>query len=495
MSSVYYKASKVIAYLGEPHRGNDATLHLLTTLDLDKTHDDLCHEGFRHLLLSLQLLLQAPWFTRTWVRQEVFMANSLEVQIGFVSLAWKVFVAQATALLKQGKSIFRPTTIPRNDSSSKHDSDEEDPHDYWSLTQVPASLELLYQGDAEDKARIVLGPIHDSQYHVRDLAVALRGSNHFEASDSRDFVYGVASMTTAKFNHPYSSSHSRWSQEASIKIDYQLSLKSVYEDTTLYLMQTARCLEPMFFAHSTRRQSSPEGELASWCPNWSLLPTRTVLDVVWTAMEEGDSFNFPSMYIDFGSSYNPAPKSRTALHADRIAFRNGQAECPKLRAPGGLVCNGLILGHIHNRIADGPEEEEWLDAGSKQEWRTKYVPVSIEPLVTPEVRKGELGPVNLFATFEPDNMRHFRLSGPSSWQEGDVVAYIRSSSLPAVLRPTANIGSYHLVGPLISSAWVNNYVGTYMEVYRKGHPFVASMHDALMHSYKEDRTMQELVLI
>ena len=69
-------------------------------------HADLCHEGFNHLLLGVQLLLEAPWFTRTWVRQEAFMADSLDVQMGFASLDWQRFAINATALLTQGQSLF-----------------------------------------------------------------------------------------------------------------------------------------------------------------------------------------------------------------------------------------------------------------------------------------------------------------------------------------------------------------------------------------------------
>ena len=201
MSSVYYKADKVVAYLGKQSDCSDAALQLLADMDPNKTHTDLCHQGPKHFILSVQLLLKAPWFTRTWVRQEVFMANSLDVQTGFVSLDWGKFVSNVTALLQQGRSIF-PAPEAR------------------LLIKIPVSLHLLHQGDAEDKANVVLQAVHGSGCRGRDLDVVLRGSQHFEATDPRDFVYGVASMTTAGFNHTSSPFQPSRLEEASIDIDY-----------------------------------------------------------------------------------------------------------------------------------------------------------------------------------------------------------------------------------------------------------------------------------
>ncbi|KAL8846928.1 MAG: hypothetical protein Q9221_008016 [Calogaya cf. arnoldii] len=160
MSSVYYKAAKVIAYLGQTYSCSGPALQLLEKADPRKTHPNTCLEGLKYLLLSLQLLLKAPWFTRTWVRQEVFMANRLDVQTGFVSLNWERFRADTTALLIKYQSL----SIAANES-----------HEFRVLTRTPASLRFLRQGNAEDKAKVVLKDVHRSGSHGRDLDVVLRG--------------------------------------------------------------------------------------------------------------------------------------------------------------------------------------------------------------------------------------------------------------------------------------------------------------------------------
>ncbi|KAL8991919.1 MAG: hypothetical protein Q9169_007532 [Polycauliona sp. 2 TL-2023] len=375
MSSVYYKAEKVIAYLGKTYDCSEAALQLLADVDLDKTHTGICHEGFKHLLLSLQLLLEAPWFTRTWVRQEVFMANSLDVQIGFVSLAWQKFVTNATALLKEGRSLFLAT-----DDSDQYDSDESDSHKkdiyrYHLLTQIPASLRLLHQGNVEDKANVLFEAVHRSGSHGRDLGAVLRGSVHFKASDPRDFVYGVASMTSAKFDHPCSSLNPKSLKDASIKIDYQLSVENLYENTTVYLMHTSGCLDPMFFACDTRRQSRLEESFATWCPDWSLLPEKTILDVLWATIEQ--RYEALSLDMNRGNQHKSDQQKQTASSALSIAERRRAEDCLELHPPGELVCSGLILGHLIKNLATlGDHGDEgvypYADVWQKQELRRDY---------------------------------------------------------------------------------------------------------------------------
>lgn len=90
------------------------------------------------------------------------------------------------------------------------------------MTQIPASLPLLCQGGTEDKVNLVLGDVHRSRSDPRDLDAVVQGSEHFEASDPQYFVYEVTSNP---------------SEEASIKIDYRLPVRRVYEKTTISLMQ------------------------------------------------------------------------------------------------------------------------------------------------------------------------------------------------------------------------------------------------------------------
>lgn len=78
MSLIYFKALKIIAYLGETYLCCGSALQLLEDVHFNMNYADLCHKSFKHLLLSFRLLLEAPWFPRTWVRQGVFMAGSLE---------------------------------------------------------------------------------------------------------------------------------------------------------------------------------------------------------------------------------------------------------------------------------------------------------------------------------------------------------------------------------------------------------------------------------
>lgn len=169
----------------------------------------------------------------------------------------------ATAFLTQGPSIFDAM---------------KDSCGYRPLLQIPASLHLICQGGTEDKANLVLGAVHRSRPHSRNLDIVLRGPKLFEASDPRDLAYVVASMMTAKFDHPSSTFSPNPSEEASVKIDYRLPMKSFYETTTICLMQKAQSVDAMFFAYQTRRQGSSQEEFLRWYLDASLLLEESVLD-------------------------------------------------------------------------------------------------------------------------------------------------------------------------------------------------------------------------
>ena len=70
-------------------------------------------------------------------------------------------------------------------------------------------------------------------------------------------------MTTAKFDHPSSTSPLNPSEEASNKIDYRLPVESVDENTTICLMQPIRSVDSLFFTYKTRRQGSSQEQSLS----------------------------------------------------------------------------------------------------------------------------------------------------------------------------------------------------------------------------------------
>jgi hypothetical protein len=150
------------------------------------------------------------------------------------------FVGTMTELLKLGKSMLRAMIDADNSKL---------------LSPIPASIALLRRGTAEDKTRVVLKSGHFSSSEGRGLEIVLRGSCNFQATDPRDFVYGVASMTTSMLMYTSpSTKHSSLREQEVIRIDYNQTVNTVYEDTTISLMQKARSLDPMLFAYKARSQ-------------------------------------------------------------------------------------------------------------------------------------------------------------------------------------------------------------------------------------------------
>ena len=478
MSSIFYKAEKVIAYLGIPHESASTALQLLREVSL-AGHGAPCCEGLKHLLFSVQVLLKAPYFRRTWVRQEVFMANKLLVQINSVRMGWTDFVRRTTELLNLGQSI--PPAMINPDESGLSEP-------------VPASLLLLQQGSSDAKAKVVLESVHFLGSESRGLEVALRGSCHFEATDPRDFIYGVASMTTTNLIHtPLSTSKPISGAKEGIRIDYRQSLNVIYQDTTVYLMQKARSFDPIFFAHETRKQSDLLETLPSWCPDWSLFPEHSVIDSIWTNVRYAQG---PHQYQDdtaLSCSIVPVHE-RARLGSDRVPWFTDGAQI------AGIGC---IIG----RVKQSSESlvSKWLSMDLGDE----YVPVEIATTDSkPEIYSPPDPALDLTLSAVVKQMGQRGGAAPRSWREGDVVGYIKSTSLPAVLRPVATgvPNCFRLVGPLMSNDWINclsmTFSGWWGKTQMKGtdRPSGRTWADVLdgiedVIDHIEDLPMQEIVLI
>lgn len=87
MSKIYCMARNVVVWLGTKEQcGGRAIEHL--DQYARNTHSADCQPGTRDWLSDVVVLLTRPWFRRTWIRQEVFAARVLWIQVGDTLLGW-----------------------------------------------------------------------------------------------------------------------------------------------------------------------------------------------------------------------------------------------------------------------------------------------------------------------------------------------------------------------------------------------------------------------
>ena len=102
MLLIFSKARKVLAWLGNVEPDIEAMLRSLGAPARSKSltlHNDKQHQQMQHIHIgtsgTLDRLLKRPWFSGTWIRQEVYAARVLILQIGHIALAFEDFLQLA----------------------------------------------------------------------------------------------------------------------------------------------------------------------------------------------------------------------------------------------------------------------------------------------------------------------------------------------------------------------------------------------------------------
>jgi hypothetical protein len=211
MGKIYATAHHTVIYLGPLTTSADAVLHAVPRKNSLETESKV-----RVVDTAESDLLKRPWFRRVWVFQELVLSRDPWVQCGSLRVRW----TELCGLL-----------LP-------------------SMGSVSNGLKLL-----KDMQDARAGRVGTSLFN---LLLSRRGLG---ATDPRDMVYaqlGLASDLTESSQY--------------LNIDYQRSVSRVYEDVARYLLDKVGP-ELLFFHIDDVDRSDRCKDLASWAPDWRLLPS------------------------------------------------------------------------------------------------------------------------------------------------------------------------------------------------------------------------------
>ncbi|KAH7380935.1 heterokaryon incompatibility protein-domain-containing protein [Cadophora sp. MPI-SDFR-AT-0126] len=162
-----------------------------------------------------QHMLQAVWFTRVWVFQELVLSRDPWVQCGNLRARW-------TDLCR----MLLPSAWKQNSKELQVLAD-------MNSNRGPTRLKFL------------------------TLLTSRRGLG---ATDPRDMIYanmGIASDLSSLLRY--------------VQVDYRKTCDEVYESVARYLLENIGPGGPtVFFPHATSSELSKQKDLASWAPDWSL---------------------------------------------------------------------------------------------------------------------------------------------------------------------------------------------------------------------------------
>ena len=237
MRRIYTEATGVFVHLGLAEReislGLDL-MHRLATLQQHLTHpeeygaipiDDVKMPSERHSCWTEYFtLFLSPWISRTWILQEIALAEKATLGIGRYVVDWKVFEDSFHFLKEHG---FLEKMGKGRDG---------------------LMVGLLNFGRLQEIRHIARSPDDSS------LMKVLRATRNFEVTDPRDKVVGVLGIIGDL--HPRLKGLS----------DRSLNTAQVYHRTALYLFETPSL--PDVFAHAGLQRRVGRPDMPSWVPDW-----------------------------------------------------------------------------------------------------------------------------------------------------------------------------------------------------------------------------------
>ena len=228
MLLIFSKAKRVIAWLGRSKDGAEESL-MRKVAQSQRQAFEQCDQA------ATDQLIRRPWFSRTWVRQEVFAATDLKLQLEAVSCDWNSFSsfiwghdklgAGHLASLRDVYSSMKPT-FPENFVRP--------PHHYVSGF-----------GDAGNQAQVQL---------AKALLSILTDNQYFKVSNDRDRVYGLLGLLQNRMA----------GISEAMPVDYSKTVEQVYQDLTMYLINVTGSMDLL----SVFRCPGTNRSLASWAIDW-----------------------------------------------------------------------------------------------------------------------------------------------------------------------------------------------------------------------------------
>lgn len=233
MSAIYSKARNTIIWLG--HGLGGVAFNVLEVLgNLARRHHDQ-NEEFDHFhgrlgplrkivkktgtAQPISDLFAQAWFSRTWVIQEVVISKAPFIMYGDTLMSWQDFSSYCTTL--------GPFDIFAELKSAEEQSDPT-----WKIVMDIASARKDFAASKEGVA-------------LFDL---LKATRYAAVTMPVDKIYGIMALCSAK-----------------LTIDYSKSVKTLFTETTLQLLDKVHISELL----SCIDHDTSKSELPSWVADWS----------------------------------------------------------------------------------------------------------------------------------------------------------------------------------------------------------------------------------
>jgi hypothetical protein len=200
---------------------------------------------------SLLMMLNSPWFSRTWIRQEYILGgfgkDLSEVQPILVCYGRSRFRDFFPIVM----NLFGAWTSPSNHKFifpglTNYPTRPQ----LWNLAQIESSRQFFYayQNQKPTPDRLL----------TRTMLLRLVSEGQFQATDPRDLIYSVLGLVEACFYHGEDFIPS------ALVIDYRAPIEAVYSSFVREIVENTKRLDILSFCGGDGKSIEQ-----SWVPNWS----------------------------------------------------------------------------------------------------------------------------------------------------------------------------------------------------------------------------------
>ncbi|KAK3640638.1 hypothetical protein LTR56_011730 [Elasticomyces elasticus] len=225
-----------------------------------------CPTHAYRILCGMQDILERPWFSRVWVKQEIWAAQVVVVKCGGSASPWTKLKDDLPLLAKDLRDAI-PASFPHLVPILSHRYEKA--FDGLQMASKAAIAQTL-AGDAplaEDQYHGAVSPL-DSDYQgslACDIVSVMARSTGCECSDPRDHIYGLLGMTGTDIK----GSNGRRERTATwpLAIDYDRHPADIFEDLMWYLIRRDGHLGPLLF-NATYGTEVSGRKLPSWVVDW-----------------------------------------------------------------------------------------------------------------------------------------------------------------------------------------------------------------------------------
>lgn len=230
MADIYKRAEMVIAWLGVSADGSDLVFDWMNSISAEPDFEPekvdieeafgidksvIYYERTSPMIRALNKFVQRPYWSRTWVVQEIVSARNIRIHCGPCYTSWEQ-LSNAVAV------FYQP--LP------------------FVIVGVSNVFALIALREKQQKARSPGLELFD----------CIKWTEEFEATDPRDKIYGLLAMAMD-------------SQTLIPSPNYQLSLEDIEVRLTRAFLTTKKNLDLICLRSATRADSV---RLPSWVPGW-----------------------------------------------------------------------------------------------------------------------------------------------------------------------------------------------------------------------------------